>query len=59
MHLIGITFEAEGEPEYLVQCLRQRLREVGATLPLGQRALVLRAKIDHPKPKKSRAKKSR
>jgi hypothetical protein len=54
MELTGITFDVQGPPEYLVQCLRDRIREVAATLPPGQTHLCLSARVDHPRVKKSR-----
>ena len=53
--LTGIGFEAEGTPEFIIACVRQHVREVGAYLPDGQRTLVIRATVSHPKPKKRRS----
>lgn len=49
MLLTGLTWESKGTPEEIVESLRVRLREVAATLPTGERHLILKARLDHPK----------
>jgi hypothetical protein len=44
-----VSFEVEGTPEECVQALRVRLRELSASLPVGETKLALKAKVSHPK----------
>ena len=54
MKLTGISWDAEGTPEFIVETVRQRVRELSASLPEGQTTLMLKAKLDHVRPKKPR-----
>jgi hypothetical protein len=49
MKLEGIVFTATGRPEFLVQCLRDRIREVAASLPPGQTHLTMKCDVGHPR----------
>lgn len=53
--LTGMGFDLEGEPDFIVQEVRKRVRELAAYLPEGETRLVLKATIRHVAPKKVRA----
>jgi len=53
--LTGMGFDLEGEPDFIVQEVRKRVRELAAYLPEGETRLVLKATIRHVAPKKARA----